>query len=276
MRWTRRTGPSDVEDRRGLGARPGIKLGLGGMVVVLILSVVFKRDFFSLLGGGAALPASGDAPAATSPAEDTLAQFVEFVVGDAQDVWTQLLGPDYRRARLVLFRGAVESGCGYAQAAMGPFYCPADERVYIDLGFYDELRTRFGAPGDFAQAYVIAHEVGHHVQYLLGIEGEMRRASQQRPDRANSLSVALELQADCFAGVWGHSTTQRDILHRGDVEEGLGAAAAVGDDRIQQQTTGEIRPDAFTHGSAADRARWFRRGLETGRPDACDTFAVAP
>jgi hypothetical protein len=274
MRWTRRTGPSDVEDRRGLGARPGIKLGLGGMVVVLILSVVFKRDFFSLLGGGAALPASGDAPAATTPAEDSLAQFVEFVVGDAQDVWTQLLGPDYRRARLVLFRGAVESGCGYAQAAMGPFYCPADERVYIDLGFYDELRTRFGAPGDFAQAYVIAHEVGHHVQYLLGIEGEMRRASQQRPDRANSLSVALELQADCFAGVWGHSTAQRDILQRGDVEEGLGAAAAVGDDRIQQQTTGEIRPDAFTHGSAADRARWFRRGLETGRPDACDTFAV--
>jgi hypothetical protein len=275
MRWTRRTGPSDLEDRRSLGARPGLKLGLGGMIVVLLLSVVFKQDFFSLLGGGQGLLPAGDGtPAAISPEEETLTRFVEFVVGDAQDVWTQLLGADYRRAPLVLFRGAVQSGCGYAQAAMGPFYCPADERVYIDLAFYDELRTRFGAPGDFAQAYVIAHEIGHHVQHLLGIEEAMRRASRQRPGRANELSVALELQADCFAGVWGYSTSQRNILEGGDVEEGLGAASAVGDDRIQQQTTGEVNPDSFTHGSAADRARWFRRGLESGQVNACDTFGT--
>lgn len=274
MRWTRRTGPSDVEDRRGLGGRPGVRLGLGGVVVLLLLSAVFKQDFFSLLGGGgAALPAGSAGPVTAGPEETRLAAFVEFVVGDAQDVWTQLLGPDYRRARLVLFRGAVQSGCGNADAAMGPFYCPADERVYIDLGFYDELQRRFGAPGDFAQAYVIAHEVGHHVQRLLGIEGEMRQASRQRPDRANQLSVALELQADCLAGVWAYSTGQRGLLERGDVEEGLQAAAAVGDDRIQQRTTGQVRPESFTHGAAADRVRWFRRGLETGRLNACDSFA---
>ena len=165
MRWTRRTGPSDVEDRRGMSGGPALRLGLGGVIVLLVLSVVFKQDFFSLLGGGGALlQDGGSTPVNASPAEEELVQFVDFVVGDAQDTWTQILGPDYRRARLVLFRGAIQSGCGYAQAAMGPFYCPADEKVYIDLGFYDELRTRFGAPGDFAQAYVIAYEVGHHVQ----------------------------------------------------------------------------------------------------------------
>jgi predicted metalloprotease len=275
MRWTRRTGQSDIEDRRSQGSRPGLKLGLGGMIVVLLLSIVFKQDFFSLLGGGQPLlPSGGEAPSAVSAAEEELTRFVEFVVGDAQDVWTQLLGPEYRRAPLVLFRGAVRSGCGYAQAAMGPFYCPADERVYIDLGFYDELRTRFGAPGDFAQAYVIAHEIGHHVQHLMGIEEAMRRASREQPARANQLSVALELQADCFAGVWGYSTAQRSILEGGDVEEGLQAASAVGDDRIQQQSTGEVNPDSFTHGSAADRVRWFRRGLESGQVSACDTFAA--
>jgi predicted metalloprotease len=274
MRWTRRTGPSDVEDRRALGGRPGLRLGIGGTVVLLLLSVIFRQDFVSLVGGGGSPAAGGGAPLETTPSEDTLAYFAEYVVGDAQDVWTTLLGPDYRRARLVLFRGAVQSGCGYAQAAMGPFYCPGDERVYIDLGFYQDLRVRFGAPGDFAQAYVIAHEVGHHVQHLLGTEAEMRRASRQRPDLANRLSVALELQADCYAGVWGFSTARRDILQRGDVEEGLQAASAVGDDRIQQQASGEVNPDSFTHGSAAQRTEWFRRGLETGRPDACDTFST--
>jgi predicted metalloprotease len=273
MRWTRRTGPTDVEDRRGLSGRSGVRLGLGGIIVLLLLSVVFKRDFFSLLGGGAALTGGSGEPVAASPEETRLAEFVEFVVGDVQDVWAGMLGADYRRARLVLFRGAVQSGCGHAEAAMGPFYCPADERVYIDLGFYEDLHARFGAPGDFAQAYVIAHEVGHHVQHLLGIESAMRQASRQQPGRANSLSVALELQADCFAGIWGYSTARRDLLERGDVEEGLGAAAAVGDDRIQQRTTGEVRPESFTHGSSADRARWFRRGLESGQVNACDTFA---
>ena len=275
MRWTRRTGPSDVEDRRGLAARPGLRLGLGGMVVLFLLSVVFKQDFFSLLGGGGALLQDNAATPVTAGAgDDREAQFVEFVVGDAQDVWTQIVGQNYRRARLVLFRGAVQSGCGYAQAAMGPFYCPADEKVYIDLGFYDELAQRFGAPGDFAQAYVIAHEVGHHVQSLLGIERDMREASRRSPDEANWLSVALELQADCFAGVWAASTARRDLLEAGDVEEALGAAAAVGDDRIQQATTGQVRPESFTHGSAEQRASWFRRGMERGDANACDTFAA--
>jgi predicted metalloprotease len=248
-------------------------MGIGGTIVLLLLSLIFKQDFLTLLGGGGAASVAGDARLESVPADDTLALLAEYVVGDAQDVWTALLGQDYRRARLVLFRGAVQSGCGYAQAAMGPFYCPADERVYIDLGFYDELRVRFGAPGDFAQAYVIAHEVGHHVQHLLGTESQMRQASRQRPDLANQLSVALELQADCFAGVWGHSTAQRAILEGGDVEEGLGAASAVGDDRIQRQT-GDVNPDSFTHGSAAQRTQWFRRGLESGRPEQCDTFAA--
>jgi predicted metalloprotease len=250
-----------------------MRLGLGGIVILLLLSVVFKQDFFSLLGGGgAALPAGDAGPVAADPEEARLAEFVEFVVGDAQDVWTRLLGADYRRARLVLFRGAVESGCGHAQAAMGPFYCPADERVYIDLGFYQELHARFGAPGDFAQAYVIAHEVGHHVQHLLGIEGEMRQASRRDPARVNSLSVALELQADCFAGIWAYTTARRDLLEAGDVDEGLGAAAAVGDDRIQQQMGGQVRPESFTHGSSADRVRWFRRGLVSGQVSVCETF----
>jgi predicted metalloprotease len=241
-----------------------MKLGLGGTIVVLLLSVIFRQDFFSLLGGGAggALPA-GDTPAITTPAEDSLATFVEFVVGDAQDVWAELLGADYRRARLVLFRGAVQSGCGNAQAAMGPFYCSADERVYIDLGFYHELHTRFGAPGDFAQAYVIAHEVGHHVQHLLGTLAES--------GRSNRASVAVELQADCFAGIWGNSTAARGMLEPGDMEEGLQAAAAVGDDRIQRQQTGDVRPESFTHGTSAERSRWFRIGLERGDPRACDT-----
>lgn len=277
MLWSRRTGASDVEDRRGLRGRPGLKLGFGGTIVLLILSVVFKQDFFSLLGGGDALSPGGSvAPAATEPEEERLAEFVEFVVGDAQDTWTALLGADYRRARLVLFRDAVQSGCGNADAAMGPFYCPADERVYIDLGFFDELRNRFGAPGDFAQAYVLAHEVGHHVQHLLGTDLAVRQAIRQRPDRAGSLSVAVELQADCMAGIWAHGTARRDLLEGGDIEEALQAASAVGDDRIQEMTTGEVNPDSFTHGSAADRSRWFRRGFDTGRLDACDTFAGGP
>jgi len=200
------------------------------------------------------------------------------VLDDAQDTWAALLpqlGMTYREARLVLFRDEVSSACGFAQAASGPFYCPGDEKVYIDLSFFDELKRRFGAPGDFAQAYVLAHEIGHHVQKVVGTSSEVRRAQQQRPDLANELSVRLELQADCYAGVWGNSTARRALLQQGDVEEGLAAASAVGDDRIQREATGRVNPDAFTHGSSAQRVEWFRRGMATGDPRSCDTFGGA-
>jgi uncharacterized protein len=282
MRWTRGGTSADVEDRRGQGGRfgGGMRLGLGGFVVLLVLSLIFKRDFFSLVGGGTpdADPTASapGAPVQTTPEEDERAQFVSFVLDDAQQTWSQLfadLGKPYERAKLVLFRDATQTACGVGQAAAGPFYCPGDNRVYIDLGFYDELRDRFGAAGDFAQAYVIAHELGHHVQRLLGTEQEVRREQRRRPESANDLSVRMELQADCYAGVWGHSTAQRNILEKGDVEEGLNAAAAVGDDRIQQVSGEGVHPEAFTHGSAAQRATWFRRGYESGRPEDCDTFA---
>jgi predicted metalloprotease len=193
---------------------------------------------------------------------------VSFVLDDAQATWKKLLGARYRETTLVLFREGVRSGCGTAPSAVGPFYCPADEKVYIDLSFFEDLRSRFGAPGDFAQAYVLAHEIGHHVQNVLGIEREVRRLG-----RSNELSVRTELQADCFAGVWGHSTGQRNILESGDVEEGLNAAAAIGDDRLQRRSSSEVNPDSFTHGTSAQRAEWLRRGLQSGRVEACDTFA---
>ena len=182
-------------------------------------------------------------------------------------------GGQYQDAKLVLFRDATATACGYGQAASGPFYCPGDQNVYIDLGFYDELASRFGAPGDFAQAYVLAHELGHHVQHLLGTEQQVRQLQRQRPDDANQLSVLLELQADCYAGAWGHRAAAQGLLEPGDVEEGLGAAAAVGDDRLQRAQTGTVSPDAFTHGTSEQRMSWFRRGFDTGNPDACDTFA---
>jgi hypothetical protein len=251
-------------------------MGLGTLVLLLILSLVFKRDFFSLVGAGGLDPATETAtgpPAETTPEEEKLASFVGFVLDDAQGVWQEHLGTSYRPAKLVLFRDAVQSACGFAEAATGPFYCPGDEKAYIDLGFYQELQQRFGAPGDFAQAYVLAHEIGHHVQNLLGTEAEVRRARTMRADQANELAVRLELQADCYAGVWGHSAAQRDKLEPGDVEEGLGAAAAVGDDRLQRMGGGRVVPESFTHGSSEQRQQWFRRGLESGRPDDCDTFA---
>jgi hypothetical protein len=196
---------------------------------------------------------------------------VSFVLDDLQKTWPQVL-PGYQKAKLVLFRDAVQSACGMAESATGPFYCPGDQKVYIDLGFYDELDRRFGAPGDFAQAYVLAHEVGHHVQNILGIEEKMRRAQRANPRMENQLSVMMELQADCLAGVWGHSAAQRNLLEEGDVEEGLGAATAIGDDKLQQQAGGRVRPESFTHGSSAQRVEWFRRGLREGRVEACDTF----
>jgi hypothetical protein len=280
MRWRRGGRSENVEDRRaetGMRMRgPGI--GLGGLLLLLALSYLFGQDLLTpalqQVQVEPAERAPGAPPGASSPEEEERVEFVSFVIDDLQDTWRRVL-PGYRDAKLVLFRGAIQSGCGFAQAAMGPFYCPLDQKVYIDLGFYEELHRRFGAPGDFAQAYVIAHEVGHHVQKLLGVEQQVRELQRARPDAANALSVRMELQADCFAGVWGHSTARRDILERGDVEEGLGAAAAIGDDRIQEQTTGEVRPEGFTHGSSAQRVAWFRRGLEAGNPDACDTFRDA-
>jgi uncharacterized protein len=280
MRWTPGGSSSDVEDRRGQGGRfgGGMRMGLGGFVVLLVLSLIFKRDFFSLVGAGAPTEDTGGTaagPVQTTPEEDERQQFVTFVLNDAQDTWTKILaerGKQYEHAKLVLFRDATQTACGVGQAAAGPFYCPGDNRIYIDLGFYDELRDRFGAAGDFAQAYVITHELGHHIQRLLGTEAKVRRAQQERPDEANDLSVRMELQADCYAGVWGHSTEQRNILEQGDVEEGLNAAAAVGDDRIQAASGGGVHPESFTHGSAKERSSWFNRGFQNGRPEDCDTF----
>jgi predicted metalloprotease len=201
---------------------------------------------------------------------------VSFVLDDTQNTWTQILpqqsGKPYHHARLVLFRDYTQSGCGSAESATGPFYCPGDEKVYIDLGFYDELRRRFGAPGEFAQAYVLAHEIGHHVQKLLGIERRVRQLQEDNPRGQNSASVHLELQADCFAGVWAHSTQQRGLLEKGDVESALGAAAAVGDDRLQRMATGHVSPDSFTHGTSEQRMSWFRKGLDAGTVAACNTF----
>jgi predicted metalloprotease len=200
---------------------------------------------------------------------------VSFVLDDAQNTWRKILptaGAQYRDAKLVLFRDAVTSGCGNAQSATGPFYCPADQKVYIDLGFYDELKQRFGAPGDFAQAYVLAHEIGHHVQNLLGINQQVRRIQNANPGAANQLSVRLELQADCFAGIWGHTTQQRKILEAGDVESAINAASAIGDDRLQKMSTGRVSPESFTHGSSAQRVQWFRRGFDSGSPEVCNTF----
>ena len=278
MRWSPGHRSANVEDRRGGGGRfirGAGGMGIGTLVLLLILSLVFKRDFFSLVGAGGVETGSETAagpPAETTPEEERLVSFVSFVLDDAQNVWQQQLGSSYRPAKLVLFRDAVQSACGFAEAATGPFYCPGDEKVYIDLGFYEELQQRFGAPGDFAQAYVLAHEIGHHVQNLLGTEAEVRRTRETRADLANEMSVRLELQADCYAGVWANSTAQRKRLKQGDVEEGLDAAAAVGDDRLQRMGGGRVVPESFTHGSSEQRQQWFRRGLDAGRPDACDTF----
>ncbi len=222
-------------------------------------------------------PAAASDPA-TKPAKDKEYQFVAFVLKDVQATWETLLpaqgNRQYRHAKLVLFRNSYPSACGQAASATGPFYCPEDEKVYLDLGFFDELKSRFGAPGEFAQAYVIAHEIGHHVQKLLGIEGKVQRMRQSEPSQANPLSVRLELQADCFAGVWAHSTEERNIVHQADIEAGLRAAAAVGDDRLQKMATGHVSPEKFTHGSSQQRMQWFQAGLNAGQISGCDTFAA--
>jgi len=284
MRWTPGNESSDIEDRRGDSGGSGIggiHLGIGGTIIVLVLSLLFHRNLFTLIGGGDAASSSSASdtsapPASETPAEHKEVQFVSFVLDDAQQTWAKILpqeGATYHDAKLVLFRDGVQSGCGQAETAMGPFYCPLDQKVYIDLGFYDELRDKFGAPGEFAQAYVLAHELGHHVQHLEGIDTQMQRMQQQHPDQTNELSVKLELQADCYAGVWGHSTQQRQLLDPGDLQAGLQAAASVGDDRLQKMTTGHVSPESFTHGTSAQRESWFKRGFDSGDPKSCDTFS---
>ncbi len=275
MRWTPGGNRGNLEDRRGMGGL-GKGLGIGGTVVVLALSLITGRNLFQDLGvepgvGGAAAPMT----AADSARQEQQVDFVVDVLNDAQNTWQKTFAQNnqnYSPAKLVLFRNSTQSACGIGQSAMGPFYCPLDQKVYIDLAFYDELSKRFGAKGDFAQAYVLAHELGHHVQHQLGTDSQVRSKQESNPDAANELSVRLELQADCYAGVWGHDAASRGKLEAGDVEEALGAASAVGDDRIQQQTQGRVNVDAFTHGSAAQRAEWYKRGMESGDVRSCDTL----
>jgi predicted metalloprotease len=279
MLWKDNGRSSNLEDGRasggGFGGRAG--MGVGGTAVLLILSLVFGHNFFNDVGGSATTSAqsNGTLAPADSAREEPEVRFVSTVLDDAQQTWTTILpkyGAQYHDAKLHLFRDATLTGCGTGQTAMGPFYCPLDEKVYIDLAFYDELKTKFAASGDFAQAYVIAHELGHHVQHILGTDAKVRQAMQNDPRSQNALSVKLELQADCYAGVWGKSAQERGTLQAGDLDEGLTAAAAVGDDRIQGRTTGHVNTDYFTHGSSAQRTSWFRKGFDTGDPRACNTF----
>ena len=275
----------NVEDRRGQGGHRlggGGKIGIGTIVLALI-AMYFGIDPSVVLNTSEMMspPAveSTQPGQARSPAEDEMARFVSMVLADTEDTWGPIFkagGAQYREPGMVLYTGATRSGCGVGQAEMGPFYCPADGKVYLDLAFFDELGQRYGAQGDFAQAYVIAHEVGHHVQNLLGISDKVQQARQRVSEReANLLSVRLELQADCLSGVWAnHAHRSRQVLEAGDVEEGLAAASAVGDDRMQKQARGFAVPDSFTHGSAAQRVRWFRQGLESGELRACDTFSA--
>ena len=289
MRWRTGRRSENVEDRRGempmRAGGMGFRGGGIGLILVVLAAAYFGIDPTVLLQGmGGVAPNEG--PSTTteqrqpSPADDEMKQFMSVVLADTEDTWRALFeqsGKRYVEPTLVLYTGGTRTACGFGQAAMGPFYCPPDQRVYIDLAFYDEMRQRFGAPGDFAQAYVLAHEIGHHVQNLLGISDKVQ-AARQRADEteANALSVRLELQADCFAGLWAyHANRSRQILESGDVEEALRAASAIGDDRLQRQSRGYVTPDSFTHGSSAQRTRWFRRGLESGKSSSCDTFSAA-
>ena len=297
MKWEGNRESDNVEDRRdegsgggggGLGGLVGgllggRNIGIGTLVVALLGGWALGINPLTLLnllsGGGGGAPVAVQAPAHRPPADDHLAKFVSTVLADTEDVWTTVFakgGATYEKPRLVLFRGATRTACGQGQAAMGPFYCPADHKVYIDLGFYTVLKDRLGAPGDFAQAYVIAHEVGHHVQNLLGISAKVDQARQRMGKvEFNALSVKLELQADCLAGVWAHhAQNARQILEQGDVEEAMNAAARIGDDALQRAAGGAVVPESFTHGSSAQRQHWFHQGLESGQVKACDTFSV--
>jgi predicted metalloprotease len=293
MRWGEMRRSENVEDRAGTRPRGGglggggMKLGLGGIILALIASVLLGINPMSLLGGlsgpqpapQGAPPGYGPqvAPGAATRAPDPAKDMVAHVLGDTEDVWNALFKAmgrqGYPKPNLVIFDGQVRSACGLASAAVGPFYCPGDGKLYLDTAFFDQLSRRFGAPGDFAQAYVVAHEVGHHVQNVTGTMQQFERLLQRTsPADRNALQVRLELQADCYAGVWGHFAAKRKLLEPGDLEEGLRAAAAVGDDQIMRRTQGYVVPDAFTHGSAQQRTYWFKRGLETGDPRRCDTF----
>jgi uncharacterized protein len=271
---------SNIEDRRGM--RMGGPVGIGGggigtILIILVISWLTGVNPLSLLQvtGGGPSPAQEEVPTGTA-GDDPQSQFIGRTLGNIEDTWTAIFskaGEQYREPVLVLFDNAVESACGSASAATGPFYCPADGKVYLDLSFFRELDQRFGAPGDFAQAYVVAHEVGHHIQNLLGVNQQVSRLQQRASEAdANQLSVRLELQADCYAGVWGHYAAQQGILEPGDAEEGLRAAAAIGDDRLQQQSRGRVVPESFTHGSSEQRVEWLRRGLTSGEVETCDTF----
>jgi predicted metalloprotease len=287
MRWTKGRRSEQLEDRRG---QAPARAGVSGGGASILLFLFRKFGFVGLLAGAAALYFLGGFGTGESSSlsagvpgesgsrdaqEEPAVQFVSFVLDDAQQAWLSLLQPTetpYRLARLVLFRGETHSGCGLGQAEMGPFYCSRDEKVYLDLGFFDDLRERFRAAGDFAQAYVIAHEIGHHVQHIVGT---LERRGKGKQQGADGLSVRMELQADCYAGVWAHSAAERDILEPGDLEEALRAATAIGDDALQRTAAGSVRPETFTHGTSEQRARWFRRGFEGGDPQKCDTFAAA-
>jgi predicted metalloprotease len=291
MRWRDMRGSQNVEDREGMpaggGRLPGggLKIGGAGLIAVVVLSLLLGQNPLDILvslqeggGPGPTVETQGQRVDPNAPQRDENKEFVVRVLGDTEDTWTKLLGQaggQYRPPKLVLFRGAVDSACGLASSAVGPFYCPPDSQVYLDTTFFQELRDRFGAPGDFARAYVIAHEIGHHVQNLLGVSEQVQRQRARAGQAAsNQLSVRQELQADCLAGVWGHYARQRGLLESGDLEAGLTAAAAIGDDRLQRQAQGQVRPESFTHGSSVQRVRWFRTGFDSGDVNQCDTFAA--
>ncbi|MDQ9170735.1 neutral zinc metallopeptidase [Oxalobacteraceae bacterium R-40] len=280
MKWEGNRESNNVEDRRGMSGLGGRSIGIGGVVIALIASALFGIDpgvVLNILGGGPGTSTQVQAPAGQPPENDRVAQFVSVVLADTEDTWQAIFrsnGASYPQPKLVLFSGQTPTACGTGQSATGPFYCPGDQRVYIDLTFFRLMQQRFNVSGEFAQAYVIAHEVGHHVQHVMGIMDKVdnvRRSGSQA--QGNALSVRLELQADCFAGVWAHHANQaRNILEAGDVEAALNAATAIGDDALQRQTQGHVVPDSFTHGTSAQRVRWFKRGIESGEVGACNTF----
>ena len=282
MKWQGGRRSSNIEDRRGTRPRGGLVGGGIGSILLIIAALYFGVDPSFLIEGmqSSNVSTSGTQPTADDLRNDPLADMIAVVIADTEDVWGELFanqGRRYEQPTLVLFTGSTRSACGLGQAAMGPFYCPADRKAYIDLGFYEEMRTRFRAPGDFAQAYVIAHEIGHHVQNLLGVSNKVRQMQAQAGKaEGNQLSVRLELQADCLAGVWANRADKaRGILESGDIEEALNAASAIGDDRLQKRSRGTVVPESFTHGTSTQRQHWFRTGLQSGDPDSCDTFSVA-